>query len=109
MAADEGVRTMGEGYVDAGDDLERLLKDLAAKGWQDKKIGAARDSWAEICHDPMRRGRGGKGLPENETAPPPEPVPLSPLKPDPGELLERTVAWPGQAPRPGGPPGPATN
>ncbi|HWD08025.1 MAG TPA: hypothetical protein VHA57_02915 [Actinomycetota bacterium] len=100
---------MGEGYVDAGDDLERLLRDLASKGWPNEKIGAARDSWEEVCHDPMRRGRGGKGLPENETVSPPEPVPLSPIKPDPGQLLERTVAWPGGAPQPGGARDTATN
>jgi len=95
---------VSEGHVDAGDDLERLLKDLAAKGWSDKKVEAARDSWEEVCHDPMRRGRGGKGLPENASTPPAEPVPLSPIKPDAGELFERTVAWPGKPPA-----GPAAN
>lgn len=92
---------MSEGHVDAGGDLERLLKDLAAKGWSNKKVEAARYSWEEACHDPMRRGRGGKGLPENETPAADAPAPLNPIKPDPDQLLERTVAWPGTPP--GGP------
>ena len=84
------------GPTDAGGDLERLLKELASKGWPDNKIRAARDCWEDVCHDPMRRGRGGKGLPENEPEPgQTPPVPLNPIKPDLDELFDRTVGWPG--------------
>ena len=57
---------MDTGPTDAGDDLERLMSELRAKGWSPGKLEALRDRWEDICHDPMRRGRGGKGIPENE-------------------------------------------
>ena len=79
--------------ADAGDDLERLLKELQAKGWPPRKLEALRDRWEDVCHDPMRRGRGGKGIPENEPRPRPEQPP--PPKPDLMDLFNKTVSWPG--------------
>lgn len=84
---------MTTGPSDSGDDMERLLKDLQAKGWSPRKVQAAAETWEDACFDPMRRGRGGKGLPENEV-PPTDPPPLSPIKPDPEELMQRTVSFP---------------
>ncbi|HEU5004215.1 MAG TPA: hypothetical protein VFW71_15745 [Actinomycetota bacterium] len=81
------------GPTDAGADLQKLLADLAAKGWKPAQVEAARERWEDVCHDPMRRGRGGRGLPENEPAPA-GPAPLSPIKPDAQELISRTVSWP---------------
>lgn len=81
------------GPTDAGADLERLLAELAAKGWKPNQLEAARERWEDVCHDPMRRGRGGRGLPENEQVPA-APAPLSPIKPDAQELASRTVKWP---------------
>jgi hypothetical protein len=91
------------GPIDAGGDLERLLKELQSKGWPAKKVQAAREVWEEVCHDPMRRGRGGKGIPENER-PQSTPTPLNPIKPDLTELFNRTVSWPAEPPEPPEPP-----
>jgi hypothetical protein len=80
------------GPTDAGGDLERLMNELQAKGWSASKLEGLRDRWEDICHDPMRRGRGGKGLPENERPeadPDPEPVP----RPDIAALLNQTATW----------------
>ncbi|HMC08986.1 MAG TPA: hypothetical protein VKL22_06685 [Actinomycetota bacterium] len=79
--------------ADAGGDLERLLKELQAKGWSPDKLEALRERWEDVCHDPMRRGRGGKGIPENEPRPRPEQPP--PPKPDLMDLFNKTVSWPG--------------
>lgn len=88
------------GPEDAGDDLESMLDELRAKGWSPRKVEAARERWEDVCYDPMRRGRGGKGIPENERTPDTPPVP--PLRPDQrphlGEILERTTTWPGTPP-----------
>lgn len=86
------------GPTDAGADLERLLAELRAKGWKPAMVDAARERWEDVCHDPMRRGRGGRGLPENAPAAPAEPPPLNPIKPDAEELLSRTVNWPAGGP-----------
>jgi hypothetical protein len=88
---------MTSGPADAGDDLERLMADLKAKGWASGQLDALSDRWEDICHDPMRRGRGGKGLPQNERPPgeetddagPPSGVP----RPDLAALLNRTATW----------------
>jgi hypothetical protein len=87
------------GPAEGGSDLERLLEELRHKGWPAHKVQAARECWEDVCHDPMRRGRGGKGLPQNEP-PHPEPPPLSPIKPDLDELLDRTTGWPADLPIP---------
>src|SRR3989442_13028847 len=79
--------------ADAGGDLERLLKELQAKGWSPDKLEALRERWEDVCHDPMRRGRGGKGVPGNEPRPRPEQPP--PPKPDPLDLFNKTGSRPG--------------
>ena len=79
----------------AGDDLERLMKELQSKGWSAGKLEGLRQRWEDICHDPMRRGRGGKGLPGNERPePPPDPEPVP--RPDIAALLHRTATWKAQ-------------
>jgi hypothetical protein len=80
--------------ADAGDDLERLLKELKAKGWTPTQLRGVRERWEQVCHDPMRRGRGGKGIPQNE----PEPEksdPVRPPTPDLTDLLNGTAEWRG--------------
>ena len=88
------------GPEDAGDDLERLLNELQAKGWSPEKLRATRERWEDVCYDPMRRGRGGKGIPENERRPDVPPVPplIPEHKPDLAEILDRTTNWPGSEP-----------
>jgi hypothetical protein len=88
------------GPEDAGDDLERLLNELQAKGWPPEKLRATRERWEDVCYDPMRRGRGGKGIPENERKPETPPVPplIPERKPDLAEILDRTTNWPGPPP-----------
>ena len=90
---------MDTGPTDAGDDLERLMSELRAKGWSPGKLEGLRDRWEDICHDPMRRGRGGKGLPENDRSAedgaeggPPSGVP----RPDLAAILNRSAAWKAQ-------------
>ncbi|MEA2502481.1 MAG: hypothetical protein QOH66_2321 [Actinomycetota bacterium] len=90
---------MDTGPTDAGDDLERLMSELRAKGWSPGKLEGLRDRWEDICHDPMRRGRGGKGIPENErpergagSNSGPAPVP----RPDIAALLNKAATWKAQ-------------
>ena len=90
---------MDTGPTDAGDDLERLMDELRAKGWSPGKLEGLRDRWEDICHDPMRRGRGGKGIPETErpgsssgSNSGPTPVP----RPDIAALLNRAATWKAQ-------------
>jgi hypothetical protein len=83
---------MDRGPTDAGDDLERLMSELRAKGWSPGKLEGLRDRWEDICHDPMRRGRGGKGIPENERpGPPPDAEPAP--RPDIAALLNMAATW----------------
>lgn len=74
--------------------MERLLAELRAKGWSPEKLRVAREVWEDVCHDPMRRGRGGKGIRENErpTEPPPPPP-----RPSLDQLLDRTAMYPDDA------------
>ena len=87
------------GPIEAGGDLERMLAELRSKGWSPEKLRAAREVWEDICHDPMRRGRGGKGLPQNEH---PE-EPPAPPKPSLDQLLDRTAGFDEEAAVPGEP------
>ena len=89
---------MGTEPADAGDDLERLMNELRDKGWSSAKLEGLAERWEDICHDPMRRGRGGKGLPQNEgpkeggeadAAPEPPAVP----RPEIAALLNKAAAW----------------
>ena len=71
------------------------MNELKAKGWSSEKLEGLADRWEDICHDPMRRGRGGKGIPENERPEPgadPAPVP----RPDIAALLNKAATWKAQ-------------
>jgi hypothetical protein len=71
------------------------MNELQAKGWSPDKLEGLRDRWEDICHDPMRRGRGGKGIPENERPEPaPDPAPLP--RPDVAALLNKAATWKAQ-------------
>ena len=87
---------MGTGPTDAGDDLERLMSELQAKGWSPNKLEGLRDRWEDICHDPMRRGRGGKGLPQNERPGVPGEEPQGVPRPEIAALLNRAATWKAQ-------------
>ena len=88
---------MGTGPTDAGDDLERLMSELQAKGWSADKLEGLRERWEDICYDPMRRGRGGKGLPENDQPEAPaEDGQEPPPRPEIAALLNRAATWKAQ-------------
>ncbi len=87
---------MGTGPTDAGDDLERLMSELQAKGWSRNKLEGLRDRWEDICYDPMRRGRGGKGLPQNERPGVPGEEPQAVPRPEIAALLNRAATWKAQ-------------
>ncbi len=73
------------------------MAELQAKGWSPNKLEALRERWEDICHDPMRRGRGGKGLPENERpAPDPAAEPEPKPRPEIAALLNRAAQWKAQ-------------
>lgn len=69
------------------DDLARLYREMRRKGAGRRQLAALKDSWAEACMDPMRRG---------VLRDPPSPNKLSPDGPNPeikphrdlGNLLE---------------------
>lgn len=89
---------MDTGPADAGGDLERLMNELKAKGWSSGKLEGLAERWEDICHDPMRRGRGGKGLPQNERPQEagegdPEPEPPAVPRPEIAALLNKAASW----------------
>lgn len=56
---------ISKGPARAGDDMERMMAELAKKGWDARRLNSLRDRWEDVTHDPMHRGRGGSSLPEN--------------------------------------------
>jgi hypothetical protein len=91
---------MDTGPTDAGGDLERLMNELKAKGWSSDKLQGLAERWEDICHDPIRRGRGGKGLPQNERPASAEgaedeapAVPPAVPRPEIAALLNKAAAW----------------